>query len=98
MQRRLLSAIFSGWVLLGGGWLLRAGLGARRGAAELVNVEGLGLRVPRGFRVSLYADAALANDIYAMTIDARSNVVVTSQGYVKRLVDRSEERRVGKEC
>src|SRR6058998_1172667 len=56
-------------------------------AADLVAVEPLGLRVARGFRVTLFADADLANDIYAMTLDARGNVVVTSQGYIKKLSD-----------
>ncbi len=49
--------------------------------------DDLGLRVPPGFRVSLYADQDLANDIYAMTLDADGHVVVTSQGWVKRLLD-----------
>src|SRR5688572_11330900 len=55
--------------------------------AQLVPVPSLGLRVARGFRVSLYADADLANDIYAMTLDSRGNVVVTSQGYIRTLFD-----------
>src|ERR1700694_4463138 len=49
--------------------------------------DDLGLRVPPGFRVTLYADQDLANDIYAMTLDADGNVVVTSQGWIKRLLD-----------
>src|SRR5207248_5612007 len=56
-------------------------------AADLVPVDQLGLRVARGFRVTQYADADLANDIYAMTLDARGNVVVTGQGYIKTLFD-----------
>lgn len=56
-------------------------------AADLVPVEQLGLRVARGFRVSLYADSDLANDIYAMTLDARGNAVVTGPGYIKTLFD-----------
>lgn len=56
-------------------------------AAQLVPVTSLGLRVARGFRVSLYADADLANDIYAMTLDSRGDVVVTSQGYIRTLFD-----------
>jgi putative heme-binding domain-containing protein len=47
----------------------------------------LGLRVPPGFRVTLYSDQDIANDIYAMTLDADGNVVVTSQGWIKRLLD-----------
>jgi putative heme-binding domain-containing protein len=49
--------------------------------------DDLGLRVPPGFRVTRFADQDLANDIYAMTLDADGNVVVTSQGWVKRLLD-----------
>jgi putative membrane-bound dehydrogenase-like protein len=49
--------------------------------------DNLGLRVPPGFKVTLYADHELANDIYAMTLDAQGDVVVTSQGWVKRLLD-----------
>jgi len=55
--------------------------------ADLVPVNNLGLRVARGFRVTQYADADLANDIYAMTLDARGNPVVTGQGYIKTLFD-----------
>jgi putative membrane-bound dehydrogenase-like protein len=58
-------------------------------AADLVAVPELGLRVARGFRVTLFADDNLASDIYALTIDARGNVVVTSQGYVRTLFDRN---------
>src|SRR5438309_6844242 len=49
--------------------------------------DDFGLRVAAGFRVSLYADHELANDIYAMTLDARGRVVVTGPGYVKTLHD-----------
>jgi putative membrane-bound dehydrogenase-like protein len=58
-------------------------------AADLVPVPALGLRVARGFEVTLYADDNLASDIYAMTLDARGNVVVTSQGYIRTLEDRN---------
>jgi putative membrane-bound dehydrogenase-like protein len=65
-------------------WVCSGGLRARccRAADEP------GLRVPPGFRVSLYADETLANDIYAMTLDARGRVVVTGRGYVKVLHDK----------
>ncbi|HEV3263350.1 MAG TPA: HEAT repeat domain-containing protein [Gemmataceae bacterium] len=49
--------------------------------------EDLGVRVAPGFRVTLYADQDLANDIYAMTLDSNGRVVVTSRGYVKVLHD-----------
>jgi putative membrane-bound dehydrogenase-like protein len=43
--------------------------------------------VPAGFEVSLFADDALAHDIFSMTIDARGRVVVAGPGYVKILHD-----------
>jgi putative heme-binding domain-containing protein len=49
--------------------------------------QDLGLKVAPGFRVTLFADAELANDIYAMTLDSQGRVVVTSRGWVKRLED-----------
>jgi putative heme-binding domain-containing protein len=49
--------------------------------------DDLGLRAPPGFRVTLYAGEDLANDIYAMTLDADGRVVVTSEGWIKRLLD-----------
>src|SRR5437016_10807144 len=51
------------------------------------NANELGLRIPPGFRVSLYADETLVNDIYAMTLDAKGRVVVTSRGWIKVLHD-----------
>jgi hypothetical protein len=33
--------------------------------------DDLGIRVPEGFEVSLYADDTLAHDIFSMTVDAR---------------------------
>ncbi len=56
-------------------------------APAAVAGDDLGLRAPPGFRVTLYADQELANDIYAMTLDADGHVVVTSEGWVKRLLD-----------
>ena len=47
----------------------------------------LGLRVPPGFEVSLYADDTLAHDIYSMTLDEQGRVVVSGRGYVKTLHD-----------
>src|SRR5262245_52883606 len=46
-----------------------------------------GLKLLSGFRATLFADADLANDIYAMTLDPQGRVVVTSRGWVKRLDD-----------
>jgi putative membrane-bound dehydrogenase-like protein len=55
--------------------------------AQLVPVPEFGVRIPRGFGISLFSDSDLANDIYAMTLDSRGNVVVTSQGYIRTLLD-----------
>ena len=60
-------------------------------AADLVAVPELGLRLARGFRVTLFADDTLAPDIYAMAFNARGHVVVTSQGYVRELIDRDDD-------
>lgn len=49
--------------------------------------DDLGVQVPEGFEVSLYADDTLAHDIYSMTIDAQGRVVVAGAGYVKTLHD-----------
>ncbi len=49
--------------------------------------DDLGLRVPEGFDVSLFADDTLAHDIYSMTVDAQGRVVVAGAGYVKTLHD-----------
>ena len=56
----------------------------RRG---LVTVEGLGLRLQRGFRIRLVSDHEVANDIYAMTLDAKGRIVVTSRGWIRTLHD-----------
>jgi putative membrane-bound dehydrogenase-like protein len=55
--------------------------------AQLVPVPQFGVRIPAGFRISLFSDSDLANDIYAMTLDPRGNVVVTSKGYIRTLLD-----------
>jgi putative membrane-bound dehydrogenase-like protein len=55
--------------------------------APTLAAEDLGIRVPDGFEVSLYADDALAHDIYSMTVDAQGRVVVAGAGYVKILHD-----------
>jgi putative membrane-bound dehydrogenase-like protein len=51
------------------------------------SAEDLGLRVAPDFRVTLYADQDLANDIFAMTLDSHGRVVVTGPGYIKVLHD-----------
>ncbi|MDA1016292.1 MAG: hypothetical protein O3A00_17775, partial [Planctomycetota bacterium] len=47
----------------------------------------VGISVPDGFEVSLFADDKLAHDIFSMTIDSRGRVVVAGAGFVKILVD-----------
>jgi putative membrane-bound dehydrogenase-like protein len=47
----------------------------------------LGLRVPPGFAVDEVADAALANDIFRMTLDPRGRVVMAGRGYIRTLID-----------
>jgi putative membrane-bound dehydrogenase-like protein len=56
-------------------------------ADSSVRAEDLGIRVPEGFEVSLYADDTLAHDIYSMTLDASGRVVVSGAGYVRTLHD-----------
>src|SRR5258707_14447008 len=51
------------------------------------HADDFGLRVAPGFRITLFADHELANDIYAMTLDAQGRVVVTGPGYIKILHD-----------
>lgn len=63
--------------------LIAANLTGAAGAEE----SQLGLRVPEGFRVELYADDALAHDIFSMTVDSRGRVVVAGKEYVKILHD-----------
>ena len=55
--------------------------------ANLRADEPLGVQVPEGFEVTLYADDDLAHDIYSMTIDSFGRVVVSGAGYVKTLID-----------
>src|SRR5438046_1826189 len=66
-------------------------------AANLVPIPQLGVSLAPGFRISVYAGPDLANDIYAMTLDAAGNVVVTSQGYIKKLYDTDGDGRADTE-
>lgn len=75
-RRSLTSRILTGLVMLGASWSSAA-------QAE----EALGVQVPEGFEVSLYADDKLAHDIYSMTIDSFGRVVVSGAGYVRILID-----------
>ncbi|CAK9034530.1 Cytochrome c, partial [Durusdinium trenchii] len=49
--------------------------------------DSLGVQVPDGFEVSLYAGDDLAHDIYSMTVDSQGRVVVSGAGYVRILID-----------
>src|SRR5436189_5985559 len=55
--------------------------------------EPLGLRVPEGFEVTLFADDDLAHDIFSLTIDSLGRVVVSGPGYVRILVGRDGDAR-----
>ncbi len=68
--------------------MLRAALGLLLLVPQdLDRVEDLGLRLTKGFRISLVADHALANDLYSMTLDSRGRIVVSSAGWIKTLHD-----------
>lgn len=47
----------------------------------------VGIRVPDGFEVTLFADDKLAHDIFSMTIDSKGRVVVAGANFVKILED-----------
>ncbi len=49
--------------------------------------ESSGLRVPEGFEVVEWADSSLANDIYCLTVGPAGQVVVSSRGYIRQLID-----------
>jgi len=52
-----------------------------------VQADDLGLKVPPNFKVTLWADHTLANDIYTMALDEKGRVVVSGPGYIRRLED-----------
>jgi len=56
-------------------------------AEDLVPNQALGVRLARGFRISLFADSDLANDCFAITLDSLGRVVVTSRSYIRTLQD-----------
>src|SRR5262245_48293419 len=55
--------------------------------------EPLGVRVPEGFEVTLFADDDLAHDIFSLTIDSLGRPVVSGPGYVRILLDRDGDGR-----
>jgi putative heme-binding domain-containing protein len=64
--------------------------------AELVPVPEHGIRIERGFRVSLFSDEKLANDIWCMTLNPRDEVVVSGAGYIRTLLDADGDGRADK--
>src|SRR5687768_5304520 len=56
-------------------------------AADLTPVPSFGLRVERGFRISMVADNNLAPDTWCMTLDARGRVVVANGQSIRTLAD-----------
>ncbi len=48
---------------------------------------------PAGFEVTLFADDDLAHDVFALTINARGEVVVSGPGYVRALLDSDQDGR-----
>ncbi len=50
-------------------------------------------KLPTGFEISEYADAALANDIINLTIDPKGRVVVSGPNYIRILID---DKKTGK--
>jgi putative membrane-bound dehydrogenase-like protein len=57
------------------------------GNALLPAEDGLGVRVPEGFEVTLFADDDQAHDIYSLAVDSFGRVAVSGAGYVKLLAD-----------
>lgn len=53
--------------------------------------DNIGVTVPPGFEVSLYADDALAHDIHSMTIDSQGRVVVAGPGFIRILIDEDND-------
>jgi putative membrane-bound dehydrogenase-like protein len=49
--------------------------------------QAVGVVVPEGFEVTLFADEDLANDIYSMTVDSQGRVAVAGRGFVRLLLD-----------
>ncbi len=62
-------------------------------SGRLVEVPELGLRIAAGFEITRFADHALAPDVYSMTLDPAGRVVVSSRGYIKRLLDTDRDGR-----
>lgn len=55
--------------------------------------ESVPLNVPKGFRVSIYADETLVHDVFSLTFDAQGRVVVSGRGYIHTLLDNDGDGR-----
>jgi putative membrane-bound dehydrogenase-like protein len=62
-------------------------------AGLLFAEDQLGVTVPEGFEVTLFADDDLAHDIYSVTVDSFGRVVVSGAGYVRILNDTDADGR-----
>ncbi len=89
-QRRPLFVLFALFVV---GSLVSPPTSGLRLDARLAAAEPLGVRVPEGFEVTLFADDDLAHDILSLTIDSFGRVVVSGPGYVRILLDRDGDGR-----
>ena len=78
------------WSVCGMAWLVASGHAA---AFQDSTPPTAGVRVPDGFRVTMYADDDLASNIYSMTIDSAGRVVVAGPRYVRILHDRDGDGR-----
>src|SRR5829696_2119897 len=67
--------------------VLIAALGITAHGADLVPATDFGLRVQRGFEITLFADNDLVPDTWCMTIDARGRVVVANGSSIRTLSD-----------
>lgn len=74
-------------------WMLFSLLATQCLYSQVSADEGLGVQVPEGFEVSLFADDELAHDIYSLTVDSFGRVVVSGAGYVKILLDTDQDGR-----
>ncbi len=74
-------------------WVFRGALTAllaatlSHAAIPLVNVDALGVRLAKGFRINVYADEPMVPDIHSLTVDPMGRVVVSGPGYIKVLND-----------
>ena len=68
-------------------------LTAATACGELDDIPQLGLRIAPGFEISLFADQALAPDVYSMTVAPSGEVIISSRGYIKRLTDKNGDGR-----